>query len=359
MNNEELKNEFVEALKEKLIERGNDVDVKINTVEKMNQTYEAIIITPEGSNIGVNMNLDVFTEANEYGVPFDEIVDKVAQRVEANLADMPAFDVQSLTDYEKMTDKLTMEVVAADRNADLLSKVPHQEIEDMAVVYRFVMESNDEGRASVLVTDDLLNKMGVTPEQLHADALENAPQFRPAVIMGMSEVIVDMMGADAPGMFGVDEFPQDEMMYVATVPDKISGAGVLAYQEFMDQAAEKLGGDFYILPSSIHELLLVKDDGNIDFKDLKAMVEEVNATQVTPEEKLTDNVYHYDSKDHIFELAEKFEARQQTKEADISSEKEEKASVLGELKAKKEEIAAQPKKENVEKAAKSKGGEAL
>ena len=148
-------------------------------------------------------------------------------------------------------------------------------------------------------------------------------------------------------------------MYVATVPDKISGAGVIAYQEFMDQAAEKLGGDFYILPSSIHEILLVKDDGNVDFKDLKAMVEEVNATQVAPEEKLTDSVYHYDSKDHIFELAEKFEARQQAKEADISSEKEEKGSVLGDLKAKKDEIAKQPKKETVEKVDKSKGGEAL
>lgn len=359
MNNEEFKNEFVVALKEKLSERGNDVDVKVSTVEKMNQSYEAITITPEGSNIGMNMNLEVFAEAYESGVPFNEIVEQVTNKVEAHLADMPTFDVQSLTDYEQMKDKLAMEVVAADRNADLLAKVPHQEMEDMAVVYRFVMESDENGRASILVSNDLLDKMGVTPEQLHADALENAPELRPAVIKGMSEVMMDMMGEDAHEMFGIEEFPQDEMMYVATVPDKISGAGVIAYQEFMDQAAEKLGGDFYILPSSIHEVLLVKDDGAVNFNDLKSMVEDVNATQVAPEEKLTDSVYHYDSKEHIFELAEKFEARQQAKEADISSEKEEKGSVLGDLKAKKDEAAKQPKKDVVEKAAKSKGGEAL
>ena len=359
MNNEEFKNEFVEALKENLSERGNDVDVKVSTVEKMNQSYEAITITPEGSNIGMNMNLEVFAEAYESGVPFNEIVEQVTNKVEAHLADMPTFDVQSLTDYEQMKDKLAMEVVAADRNADLLAKVPHQEMEDMAVVYRFVMESDENGRASILVSNDLLDKMGVTPEQLHADALENAPELRPAVIKGMSEVMMDMMGKDAHEMFGIEEFPQDEMMYVATVPDKISGAGVIAYQEFMDQAAEKLGGDFYILPSSIHEVLLVKDDGAVNFNDLKSMVEDVNATQVAPEEKLTDSVYHYDSKEHIFELAEKFEARQQAKEADISSEKEEKGSVLGDLKAKKDEAAKQPKKDVVEKAAKSKGGEAL
>ena len=105
--------------------------------------------------------------------------------------------------------------------------------------------------------------------------------------------------------------------------------------------------------------MLVKDDGNASLPELKNMVEEVNATQVAPEEKLTDSVYHYDSKEHVFELAEKFEARQKAKEADISSEKEEKTSVLGELKAKKDEVAKQPKKDAVEKAAKSKGGEAL
>lgn len=359
MNQEEFKNEFVEALREKLYERGNEVNVTINNVEKMNTSYEAITVTPEGSNVGVNMNFEVFAEAYASGVPFNEIVEQVAGKVEAHIGNMPEFDVAQLTDYEQMKDKLCMEVVAADRNADLLAKVPHQEIEDMAVVYRFVMESSDEGRASILVTNDLLDKMGVTPEQLHADALENAPEIRPAVIQGMSEVIVGMMGEDAPEMFGIDEFPQDEMMYVASVPDRISGAGVIAYQEFMDQAAERLGGDFFILPSSIHEVLLVKDDGSANLSELKNMVEEVNATQVAPEEKLTDSVYHYDSKDHIFELAEKFEARQQAKEADISSEKEEKASVLGELKAKKDEVAKQPKKDAVEKAAKSKGGEAL
>ena len=359
MSNEEFKHEFVDALKESLYERGNEVDVKISTVEKMNQSYEAITITPEGSNISMNMILEVFAEAFESGVPFDEIVAQVTHKVEDHLANMPTFDVAALTNYEQMKGNIAMEVLATDRNADLLAKIPHQEMEDMAVVYRFVVSSDETGRASMLVTNDLLEKMGVTPEQLHADALENAPELRPVVIKGMSEVIVDMMGEDVSEMFGIDEFPQDEMMYVATVPDKISGAGVIAYQEFMDQAAEKLGGDFYILPSSIHEILLVKDDGNVDFKDLKAMVEEVNATQVAPEEKLTDSVYHYDSKDHIFELAEKFEARQQAKEADISSEKEEKGSVLGDLKAKKDEIAKQPKKETVEKVDKSKGGEAL
>lgn len=359
MNYEEFRDELVDAVKEKLYERGSEVDIKINMVEKMNESYEAMTVTPEGSNIGMNLNMGAFAQAYENGVGFDEIVAQVTNTIETHLADMPTFDVQMLTDYEQMKDKLSMEVISAERNAEMLAKVPHQEMEDMAVVYRFVMDSNSDGRATILVTNDLLNRMGVTPEQLHADALENAPELRPAVIKGMREVMLEMMGPEAAEMFGIEAFPAEEKMYVATVPDKTSGAGVIAYQEFMDQAAEKLGGDFFILPSSIHEILLVRDDGNANFRDLKAMVEEVNATQVAPEEKLTDSVYHYDSKDHVFELAEKFEARQQEKEATISSEKEEKESVLGDLKAKKDEVAKQPKKEAVEKATKAKGGEAL
>ena len=94
-------------------------------------------------------------------------------------------------------------------------------------------------------------------------------------------------------------------MFVATVPDKVHGAGVLAYQDFMDKAAERVGGDFFILPSSIHEILIVPDNGKMGLKDLENMVKEVNATQVSPADKLTDNVYHYDSQAKIFELGEK------------------------------------------------------
>ena len=101
-------------------------------------------------------------------------------------------------------------------------------------------------------------------------------------------------------------------------------------------------------------------NGEVQAEGLKEMVQEVNATEVSPEEKLSDNVYHYDSKEHIFELAEKFEARQQEKEAAIDEKAEDKGSVLKDLKDKQKETAAKtPAKDAVEKAAKSKGGEAL
>ena len=357
MDYETFKQEFAEDIKQNLYERGyGEVTVNFNEVEKANQKYEAMSVAPEGSNVGVNFNLEQAFAAYENSGDYQGVVASAANVIAEGLDNAPAVDVSALMDYDAMKDKLSIEVISAETNEDLLSKIPHDRIEDLAVVYRFVLESNDNGRSSILVSNDLIERMGVTPEQLKADALENAPEIRPAVIQGMNEVMREMMGPEVFEMMGIPE-QTEEMMYVATVPDKNSGAGVLAYQDFMDQAAEKIGGDFFILPSSIHEILLVPDDGQKGADELRAMVMDVNATQVSPEEKLTDNVYHYDSKEHIFELAEKFEARQQEKEAAV--EKEEKGSVLKDLKDKQKEAAKAPAKETVEKAAKAKGGEAL
>lgn len=359
MNFEEFKEQFVEDVKQKLEDNGIECRVDTHEVSKLNESYEAITVTPEGSNVGVNVNMDRFFETLENGVDYDEVVDRAVSIVEKGIDEQPAIDVASLTNYDKMKDKLVMEVVSIEANAELLENVPHKEMEDMAVVYRFVLDSNDDGRATILATNQLIETMGVTPEQIHADAMENAPELKPAVIKGMSEVMAEMMGMSPEdlAMMGMPTDPADEQMYVATTPDQIHGAGIIAYQDFMDKAAERVGGDFFILPSSVHEVLIIPDNGQMDLEQLQDMVREVNATQVAPEEKLTDNVYHYDSKEKVFELGEKFVERQAEKEADISEEKSEKGSVLDELKAKKDEVAKTPKKESVEKSTKAKGEE--
>ena len=357
MDFNEFKEQFTEDVKQGLADAGIEAKVSTNTVEKMNESYEAITVTPEGRNVGVNVNMEKFFEAYENGTDYEAVVGKAIGVIEGGFANQPTVDVAALTDYDQMKDKLIMEVVSAEANADMLDKVPHKDMEDMAVVYRFEIDSNDDGRVTILVTNQLIETMGVTPEQLHADAMENAPELKPAVIKGMSEVMAEMMGVSTEdlAMMGMPMDPADEQMFVASVPDKIHGAGVLAYQDFMDQAAERVGGDFFILPSSIHEVLIVPDNGNMSLSDLEAMVKEVNATQVAPEDKLTDSVYHYDSQAKVFELGEKFVERQSGKEAGIEAEASEKGSVLDELKAKKDEVAKQPKKEAVEKAVKSKG----
>lgn len=244
MDYETFKEKFVEDLQDRLYEQGAEVNISVHTVNKLNESYEAVTVTPEGSNIGVNVGIDKFYDAMENGRSYDEVVDKAVDVVTNGITQRPDFDINSLSDYSQMKEKLAMEVVSAEANKEMLETVPHQNIEDMAVVYRFVLNSDDEGRASILVTNQLIESMGVTPEQLHADAMENAPQIKPVEIKGMSEVMAEMMGVEQAEMMGLFPVaPEDEKIYVATVPDKVHGAGVLAYQNFMDQAAERAGGE--------------------------------------------------------------------------------------------------------------------
>ena len=344
MDYERFKEGFQDALKAELAVRGADVELTARRVDKMNDSYDAITVRPVDSSIGVNISVENAFAAYENGTPIPEIAEHFADAVEKGFRESPQVDLESLSDYEQMKSKLSMEVVSAEKNAELLESVPHERMEDMAVVYRFVLDQTDSGNGTILVTNQLLDQYGITKEQLRADAMENAPEIRPSEIRGMSEVMSEL----APGMIP-EVAPEDEQIFVATVPDKIHGAGVIAYPNFMEDAAQKMGGDFFVLPSSIHEVLLVRDNGQMTAKELENMVKEVNATQVEPADQLTDHVYHYDSQNHLFELADKYEERMKEAEHDAVADKD---SVLGDLKEKKQEIAKKdPAKDAATKAA--------
>lgn len=354
MNYQEFKEQFVEDVKRAIYENGiEEVEIGINRVDKLNNSYDAMTVSSEGSNIAMNFYLEDYFEALEDGINYENVVNKAVRGIAEHLSEIPSIDLNAITDYEKVKEKLSLELVSAERNAEMLKSIPHKLIEDLAVVYKINVDLGLEDKGSVLINESLLERYGVSPEKLHEDAEKNAAIIKPVLIRGMSKVLQDMMSEEDDAFFGVEDV-QDETMYVATVPDQVKGAGVLAYDKFMDYAAEKLGGDFFVLPSSVHEILLVKDDGNATYKDLKEMVVQVNATEVKPEEKLTDSVYHYDSKNHIFEMGEKFEAR---RNKDLAAAREGKGLVLRDLKEKQavgSEKAIPPKE-----VSRTRGGEAL
>ena len=311
-----------------------DVDISYGQITKPNETYEAITVRGEDDQVGVNLNVTRMYEAMQEGDSYLDVFQKAAETIERGLEQMPEFNITKFQNYEQMKDTLVMEVVSIEGNQELLSNVPHDKIEDMAVIYRFEVMGNEDGRGTVLVTNALLDQYGIDTDQLKADALSVAPDNKPAVIKSMTETMMEIMGEDMFGDLGLNIPDEDEKMFVATVPDKIHGAGVIAYPDFMEQASEKLGGDFYILPSSLHEVLLVKDNCDMSLHELKQMVQEVNETQVSAEEKLTDNVYHYDSQDKVFEIGDKFELRQATRVMEESYGMNDK-SVLKDLASKK------------------------
>ncbi len=338
MNYEEFKERLSEDLKQGLYERtGNEHYIDTTNVSKLqNESYEAFTIRPENSPIGVNLDVQSLFAEYERGRSYDEVLEGAEHMVSEGFAKQPQVNLEDLTNYEVMKEKLSIQVVATERNEEMLKNIPHKEVEDMSLVCRFVVDTGAFGTGTILVNNAMLDTFGITKEQLFEDAVKSAPEIKPTEIRGMLDIIAEAWGIDVSELAGPLE--AELPIYVATTTDKTNGAGIIAYPGFMDMAAEKVGGDFYLLPSSVHEVIIVPDKGDTNFRDLEAMVKEVNATEVDPKDKLSDNVYHYDSKDKVFELADKFEARQAEKEKAA-----EKGSVLKELSDQKKEAAEKPK----------------
>ncbi|MCD8153394.1 MAG: DUF5688 family protein [Clostridiales bacterium] len=287
------------------------------------ESYEGFTVRSEGSMTGVVLNMKAMYERLEGGTDYNQILSDMLDIVDDNSTSVPHGIVDFLSDYSQVKENLTVDLVGQAQNEDRLSDIPHYDMEDLSLIYRVDVSDrveNDGGRATVLVTNQMLERYGVTPEQLHQDALKNASDREPFMISGMGMVL--------GGLIGMPQSKADEepSLFVASNANMMFGASAIAYPGFMDKAAEKVQGDFYVLPSSVHEVLLLKDNGKTDYRDLEAMVSDINMAQVAPEERLSDRVYHYDSREKVFELAEKYEARTQGRE-------EHRHSVLDDLKS--------------------------
>ena len=357
MDYQKFKEHFAKDVQKLLVENGiKDVKVSCLYMEKVNnESYDALLVQHVEGTIGTNFNLQHYYKGIEEGVSYENVVKVASVDAVKSVSEVPVFDMDMITDYERAKKRLSIEVISAEENADILEKVPHKTLEDMAIVYRINVDLEGQDGGTVLVNKGLLDIYGITSEQLHKDAVFNAAIIKPMVISDMNQMISELMEPEDAEYWNMEDMSPDGYLYVATVPDKYKGAGVLAYDRFFDYATKLLGGDFFVIPSSIHEIILVKDDGKTDYRELQQMVKTVNATEVRPEDKLTDSVYHYDSKNKIFELGKKY-ADRRLQERFV--EREEKQSVLTDLKEKQAsiKISVGPKGEV---SFKDRGGEAL
>ena len=323
MSFEEFKQEIADNIKDHLPEEYQDSSVQLNTVHKNNETLGAITITSTDSNVSPTIYLNSFYEDYQNGEDMDSIMDKIADiRVEHEVD--KSFDVSRIMDFEQVQDKIAARVVGMEGNDELLAQRPHAEMEDLAVTYCVMLGEDANGSMSVPITNQLMETWGVTQEDLHQLAQTNQETLTPSTFKSMNEVMVEMMLPQIMEDMGIDResaeqmisdmIPPDDMMYVLSNEQKVNGAAPLLDEKMMDQVAEKVGVDFYILPSSVHEVLIVPAEVGMDLKDLENMVQEVNATQVAPQDRLSDHVYQYDNETHEIFRADRAEEHMQAKE---------------------------------------------
>lgn len=203
--------------------------------------------------------------------------------------------------YNSIKDLLEVNVISEKYNRDLLENTKHRVLGDIAIVYVLNAANRDFDEIMNAVSVSVLNTVSI--KQIENDALMNSMTRNPAVIKSMDSEIESIIGT---------QIPKDEatsMMYIASVPSKKFGACVLAYPGFFELAAATVGGSYYVIPSSVHELILVKDSGNLsddDINKFKNDIKLVNKTILARDEILSDSLYHYDAEFHKFEIADDY-----------------------------------------------------
>ncbi len=242
---QEFKADFKDLVEKTFEDKGiHDVEVENRLVDKVNETYDAFTIKHTGSDVGVNISVtEAYSAYAKDEADIKTIANAMVNRTVEALMNAPVISdgINDIQNYDVMKNKLVMEVVSAETNAELLETVPHKDIEDMAVIYRFDVKDIVGEGATVIVTNKMLDNYGITPDQLHEDAVKNAPEIRPIVIQGMAEVLAKQMGVEDMEMLGLNIPPEQEQIFVASVPDNVHGAGILAYEDFMDKASERVG----------------------------------------------------------------------------------------------------------------------
>lgn len=282
-------------------------------VEKLQgRSYYGVSFKTKDSDIAAALDLQDVYETYLAGENLSTIAAQLVEQFTSNAYPAPHVSAQDLTDYNRVLPHLYLQMIAQDGNEAMLSKIPHKNVEDMAMVYRIDIPVDPNTTGSALVTMGILKSWNISEEKLYADAMIHCPQNFPARIRGMSEVMAEMTGLP------IDVLPPDkEQMFVVTCKDGTMGAGCIGYPDFMLQASRIVNGSFFLLPSSIHEVLLVRDDRKTDYHDLEEMVKTVNLEEVAPEDRLTNSVYHYDAKTRKFERASDHAQRVKEKTPDF------------------------------------------
>lgn len=134
----------------------------------------------------------------------EDVMDSIERSVVSAVRHMPHYDARVLEDYDRMKDALTVDLVPVAGNEEKLAQIPHKNVENMALVYRFEEESSVYGSASILVTNEMLAVYDITADQLHEDAMKAAVENRPAKLHNMNDVMRDMMG-DMSGLVPMNE----------------------------------------------------------------------------------------------------------------------------------------------------------
>lgn len=223
----------------------------------------------------------------------DAVVEDIIKVYDEN-TDNVDLDISLFTDYGNARPRLRGRLINTDRNKALLENLPHREFLDLSLTYYVEIDSPDMGTGRIQVHYNHMEKWGVSEEELYQAVTENMESTDVGTIQNMMQMIMQMAGLEeVPEGLKTEECS----MYVLSNKQRLNGAVQMLSKRMLKTAAIMFGRDFMVLPSSIHEVLLVPVADDFEEKDYIVnfvdMVRVVNDTQVEDTEILSYHVYRY------------------------------------------------------------------
>ena len=265
---------------------------KVNKNNSMELTGITISNNSNKENITPIIYLNGFYEDYQNGTSLEKICKEITFLYENNKI---TFDINCVTDFEKVKNNICYKIINTEKNRKLLENTPHIEIEDLSIVFYILIDNKKDigDIGSVTIKNDMLNYWNIGIRDLKKIAFNNTQNKLKASINSMRDTLLELTTEDI-GDEIINFVDENRMpIYVCSNNKRINGASVILYKGLLKSFSDKLNSDFYILPSSIHEIILIPANIEIKVKHLKEMVKDVNTFQVAEEDILSDNVYYY------------------------------------------------------------------
>lgn len=322
---------FTASVVKKLQEKvGDDFKVFSDLVKKNNGIeLTGIIVEEKNCNTSPTIYINDFYEDYKKGISLDEVIEALYEILNRNRF-AKSVDLTNFSVYEKAKGQIAFKLINYEKNWELLKEIPHKVFYNLAVVFYYaVQEPPFYGKASILIQNSHLKNWGIDQEELYVRAMTNTPVMFPAKIENIEDVMIGMLKTgmkkeqeksgreekvslelmddkwiDALLMKLHKDMKEDEAgipMYVLSNEQKLQGAACILYPDVLSNFAKEKNSDLFILPSSIHEVILLPDSEGTSKETLLEMVSEINRTQVEEGEVLADSVYYYRRKDNRIE----------------------------------------------------------
>lgn len=253
-----------------------------------------LIIQNGISNISPTIYLDKYYEEYKNGKSINSITQSIITTYKEHDR-IEDFDISQFIDYDKCKNHISYRLINYDKNKKLLENVPHIIYLDLAIVFYCLLSTDNNETSSILITNEHTKMWQIETNELFTIASKNTPILLQSDIRDLTDIVLELSNSDIDENI-VEEMKTHDPIYLLTNKLKIYGACCILYKELLLEFSKKCNSDLYIIPSSIHEVILIPTKYETDESYLNNLVKEVNSTQVIPEEVLSDHVYYYSKK---------------------------------------------------------------